>query len=80
MWNLTVGLKDTGQYNTFKEAVLSMKDRVEDMIKKGTSWQIIETAVWIQNDHGDPPIMFYVARDIGAEQAWFAAGESDEIH
>jgi hypothetical protein len=70
-WTLVYALEKE-ELPTFKAAAERMLKRVNKEIGKGQlSWQILETAVWIEPIGGDmPPIMFYTVRDIASECGW----------
>lgn len=69
-------MNDKLEFNTFKEAVKCMYDRVlEDIEAHRLTWQVLETMVWIEPRDRSAPIMFYAARDIAAELGWYQEWE-----
>jgi hypothetical protein len=71
VWKVIVALEEVGVGRTFKEACKIMYDAVKKMVQEGTSLQVLETAVWIENTGNNPsPVMFYDAKDIACEQGW----------
>jgi len=62
MFKLTHNMEEIGDYDTFDEAFIEMYHRVKRDIEEGTSWQLLETACWIEAKTGEL-MMFYEARD-----------------
>lgn len=60
---------------TFKEAFTDMFKWVDDLLQKGQmSYQVLETAIWIEVTSGQP-IMFYDARDLACEMGILKDGK-----
>ena len=64
MFKLIHNMAEVGEYDTFDEAFIEMYHRVKSDIEsnEGTSWQLLETACWIEAATGEL-MMFYEARD-----------------
>lgn len=63
MYELTYALETIDTYPTFAEAFKELFRRLNEDLEKGTSWQMIETTIWIEPPSRDHPIMFYDAKD-----------------
>lgn len=61
-YRVFVELKDIGGYNNFGKAFGALHAGVKNLLAKGTSWQVLETACWI--DCSGFKMYFYEARDI----------------
>lgn len=60
---------------TFKEAFTHMFNWVNEQLKGGgLSYQVLETAIWIETPGGSP-IFFYDARDLACEQGILVDGK-----
>jgi len=67
IYKVKVSLEEVGQsYETFAAAFEAFYNATKELVARGTSWQILETACWIE--YKDMPIYFYDARDIAC--AW----------
>lgn len=70
MFNVTVALEARGTYPTFAEAFIKFFKDIKAMLDKGTSYQVLETACWIEMEttENDGPMRmimnFYDARDL----------------
>ena len=75
-WTVTVGMNDIATEDNFKDAVKAMVEGIKKMMKDtGTSWQVLESACWIDSSYADQkPIMFPVIRDIAADAGWTVEG------
>lgn len=62
MFELVYNMQRVGKYKNFVSAFTELYKRLSSDLEKGTSWQLVETAIWIQED-GKTPMMFYEARD-----------------
>ncbi len=62
----SVAGKDEGPFRTYAEAFANFFPRVTAMVSRGTSYQLLETACWIEGDFGPRriPLMFCDARDL----------------
>jgi len=63
MHKLIYSLDHVGEYDTFEEAFVELFKRLTKDIKKGTSWQMVETSIWIESPDRELPMLFYEARD-----------------
>jgi len=61
-YKVVVNLEDIGRYDNFGKAFGAFHAGVKNLLTKGTSRQILETACWIEYDKFS--ISFYEARDI----------------
>ena len=62
---LTYGLETVGEYDTFPEAFTELHNRLKKDLEKGTSWQMVETTIWIEPPGwNEGPLSFYQSRDI----------------
>jgi len=78
MYTLTWGLVKTGRYKTFEAAFIDLYDRLKAALDDedvGMSYQMLETAIWIEADVLQLPIMFYDARDIACTSGLLVDGE-----
>ncbi|MDO8558963.1 MAG: hypothetical protein Q7R84_01395 [bacterium] len=68
MFKLIYGFKDVGEYQTFPEAFKELFERLNKIIKKGTSYQIFNT-IWIEYNNDEGMLNFNgivcLAREIG---------------
>lgn len=70
-----MGGDEKQEFPTFKEAFICMFNWVEDRMEKGgLSFQVIETAIWIETPNGTP-LDFYDSRDIAYEAGIMNDGE-----
>lgn len=74
MFKVMIEGKEVGSFRSFVEAFRAMFDRVEEMITRGTSWQMLETTCWIEKD-GRYALGFYDARDLAYSMGLLKAGK-----
>ena len=62
----SVAGKDEGPFHTYVKAFANFFPRVTAMLSRGTSYQMLETACWIEGNFGARryPLAFYDARDL----------------
>jgi len=76
MYQVTYALSRIGNYKTFEEAFIALYKKLkEDMEGPGMSWQLLETAVWIEEPGMMGPTMFYEARDRACTMGLLKDGE-----
>jgi len=76
MYELTYALSRVGTYNTFAEAFIALYHKLKaDMEGPGMSFQLLETAVWIEEPDVVGPTMFYEARDRACHMGILVNGE-----
>jgi hypothetical protein len=74
MFGLTIEGKEVGKFDTFVEAFSTMFHKVKEIIERGTSWQSLETACWI-DCNGKDELMFYDAKDLAYNIGLLKDGE-----
>lgn len=78
-FRVTVCLKDIGDYSTFSEAFRIFFGKIKEMVKSGTSLQVLETTNFITHTELDAPMDFYTARDFAYDIGLLAGdGELQE--
>lgn len=76
MYKLTYALSKVGNYETFEEAFVELYNRLmKDMEGPGMSWQLLETAIWIEEPDLIGPTMFYEARDKACKMGLLKDGQ-----
>ena len=64
MYKVVYGMQKYGNYETFEEAFAKLYRILKKDIEAGNmSWQVLETAVWIETPKRPIPMYFYEARD-----------------
>ncbi|MDD5146119.1 MAG: hypothetical protein PHF44_04735 [Candidatus Pacebacteria bacterium] len=63
MFKVTIEGKEVGDFDTFIEAFKTFFDKVKEIIDRGTPWQMLETACWIECN-GKNPIGFYAVKNL----------------
>lgn len=68
MFNVKV-VNSESQHKNFYDAFKALYDGVSKMVDEGTSWQALETFVWIEyeNEGKKIPMFWYDARDLAYE-------------
>jgi len=74
MFKLIYNLEETGEFDTFEETFADLYKRLTDDIQTGMSWQLLETAIWIEAPSGEP-MMFYEARDCACKTGLLIDGQ-----
>ncbi|NJK93227.1 MAG: dihydroneopterin aldolase [Blastochloris sp.] len=69
MFKLVYDLSPAGEYDNLKDAIKAFVDKVKETLKIGGSWQLLETACWIEQPN-HTPLYFYNARDYAIRQGW----------
>ncbi|OQA04500.1 MAG: hypothetical protein BWY68_00258 [bacterium ADurb.Bin400] len=74
-WEIVIG-NAVGQRSSFKTACRLMIEQINTMVKGGSiAAQVLDTATWIELHNSlTPPIFFYEAKDITAEEGWQVKG------
>lgn len=66
MFEVTVELKELGQYSSFAEAFRAFFNQINELIKqRGMSLMALETVCWIE--HNGIPLLFHDAKDLAHE-------------
>lgn len=52
------------EWSDFKDAFRDMYIWVKNALKKGLSYQVLETSIWLSCNKHNVPIYFYEARDL----------------
>jgi len=73
MYKVTIALKDVGTRSNFADAFRLFWEEVMKMLKEGSSWQVLETACWIDNN--GKVLHFYEARDLAYDLGVLRDGE-----
>jgi hypothetical protein len=74
MFKLTYLMEEIGEYATFDAAFRTLYQLLVADMKKGISWQVVETAIWIQRENSSP-IYFYDARDMARRSGLLKEGK-----
>ena len=72
---LTYQLSKVGDFDTFPDAFTKLYHMLTKDLEKGTSYQMIETTIWIHPEGWPTPIPFYEARDIACWMGLLKDGE-----
>ena len=81
MYELTYALQKVGSFKTFEEAFVALYRRLKkDLEGPGMSYQLLETAIWIESPKSMGPIMFYDARDSACRRGLLVNGELNKDH
>ena len=75
MFKVMYNFKTVGKYKTFSESFTKLYNQLVEDLKKGASYQFLETAIWIESPFSKDPIMFYEARDIACNIGLLKDGE-----
>lgn len=65
MFKVVIALEDGGEHETFPDAFAEFFHKTRELVVKGTTRQILETACWISytsdgdEDSGEIPLLFY---------------------
>jgi hypothetical protein len=65
-FELTYSLESIGIYESFPEAFKELYKLLNKDLEKGTTFQMIETTIWIHPEGWPQPLPFYESRDIAA--------------
>ncbi|MFA6365175.1 MAG: hypothetical protein WCW78_02125 [Candidatus Paceibacterota bacterium] len=77
MFTVAINLKDIGQYPNFYEAFKIFYHAIKAEITGGTSWQVLETACWIE--YNNTPLFLYDAKDLAYKLGILVDAELQEI-
>jgi len=75
MFELTYGLEKFEPHKTFAEAFIELYKKLTVDLEKGTSWQMIETTIWIHEEGKELPYFFYDARDMACDMELLIDGK-----
>lgn len=82
MFRVVVAFEDVGQFDDFVSAFRLFYEKVKEMVRAGSSWQVLETMcfiVYVGKDHRIP-MGFYDARDFAYSIGLLAGnGELQDI-
>ena len=71
MFKVVYNLKTVGIYKTLKDASKAFIETVKSNSATGLTYQLLETACWIERPNG-LPIDFYTVRDNAIENGWLS--------